>query len=129
MKFSTLVVSPTLAAELRTAIIASLQVPMDFTDHTALVGGDLHKPAKLGVQAPFLMRVMQHGNVRQLRSHVIVVQLVRFYPFSIKEANPQISCLMIANIVDPKGEETTVSIRWRFNLNTPEQTNGYINYL
>ena len=129
MRLSTLVVSSVLAAELRTAIIAGLQVPMDFAHHEALVGGDLHTPAKLGIQAPFLMRVMQHGKVKQMRSHVIVVQLVRFYPFSIKEPNPQISCLMIANIVDPKGEETTVSIRWRFNLNSNEQTNGYINYL
>jgi hypothetical protein len=61
--------------------------------------------------------------------HRFQVFHTEFKPFGFNEKDPQISCHMIGHVHWDDGERELVSIRWRFNLDSENQTNAYVTYL
>ncbi|MNR67021.1 hypothetical protein D3C85_1907980 [compost metagenome] len=69
------------------------------------------------------------GGVDEASFNRLAVFHAEFKPFE-KGENPQISCHMIGHVRwNATITEELASIKWRFNLNSEEQTNAYITYL
>lgn len=61
--------------------------------------------------------------------HRFQVFYTEFKPFGFNAEDPQISCHMIGHVHWDDGHQELVSIRWRFNLDSDNQTNAYVSYL